>query len=193
MRHFGYRRGRSPKRVFKTSIQHSPSSMGNSILTDAQLVTFQAVSTVPAGTSMANARIDTDRAVEVSNGEEVGNMTVTVGIFPGASNGYIEYAVFKAQRQSTTPVVGTFPMDSNSAVNSAGLQQIMRQNMPGWVYKFGTIPYTPETIHTRDIKISYRKFKVAKVRDGDFFGIVFFNRGASTVTFDWQARYKSYR
>ncbi len=167
--------------------------MGNTILTDAQLVTFIAVANQNAGASMGSTRMDTDRLTEVSNGENVGNATVTIGMFPGASNGYLEYIVFKAERQPSTPVVGTHPIPSNAEVNSSGMQQMYRSNMPGWIIKYGTIPYTPETIHTRDIKISWAKFKKAKVRDGDYFGIAYFNRGASTITFDWQARYKSYK
>ncbi len=176
----------------KASIQHIPSSMGNTILTNDQLLTFQAVSTVRAGASLTSDRMETDRLTEVGNGSIIGEITVTVAMFPGASNGYLEYVCFKAERQGSTPVKDTFPIPTDAEVLASGLQQMYRSNMPGWIMKFGTIPYTPETIHTRDIKFAPAKFGKGKVRDGDFYGICFFNRGASSITFDWQARYKSY-
>ncbi len=165
--------------------------MGNTIATNDQLITFVAVSTVPAGTSMATSRLDTDRATEVSSGALVGKTTVTIGCVPGAGSGYIEYVVFKAQRQFTTPVKGTNPIPTDTEVIGAGLQQEYRKNMPGWVIKFGTMPIVSQTPRTLDIKIDWAKFKMDKVRDGDFYGITYFNRTSSTITFDWQARYKS--
>lgn len=192
MRHYGRQTFRRKRKTYKSSIQHVPSSIGNSILTNDQLITFQAVATVTAGSSLTSNRMETDRLTEVGNGFIIGNMTVTVAMFPGSSNGYLEYIVFKAERQGSTPVKGTFPIPSDAEVLSSGMQQVYRSNMPGWIIKYGTIPYTPETIHTRDIKFSFTKFGKGKVRDGDFYGVAFFNRGASTITFDWQCRYKSY-
>ena len=165
--------------------------MGNSILTNDQLITFVAVSTVPAGTSMATSRLDTDRATEVSSGALVGRTTISIGMVPGATSGYLEYVVFKVQRSHVTPVKGTDPMPSDASVISAGLQQMYRQNMPGWVIQYGQIPISAETPRVKDIKIDWNKFRMAKVRDGDFYGITYFNRTASTITFDWQARYHS--
>ncbi len=159
---------------------------------NTQLVTFIAVSTVPAGTSMSNTRLDTDRAVEVSNGALVGRTTINVGMLPAAgANGYYEYIVFKAQRQFTTPVKGTNPLPSDTEVIAAGLQQEYRKNMPGWIIQYGQFPITAETTATKTIKIDWNKFKMAKVRDGDFYGITYFNRTGATCTFDWQARYHS--
>lgn len=167
--------------------------MGNNILTSDQLVTFQAVSGTLAGGGMGSSRMETDRLTEVSLGEHVGQMVLSVAMRPGAGAGYIEYMVFKAERQGSTPTIGTFPIPTDAEVNTQGMQQIYRQNMPGWCIKYGTIPFTPETIHTRDIKISWSKFGKSKVKDGDFFGCAFFNRSAVTVTFDWQVRYYSYK
>ncbi len=165
--------------------------MGNSILTMDQLVTFIAVSTVPAGTSMATSRLDTDRATEVSSGALVGRTTIDLGVVAGAASGYIEYVVFKAQRQHATPVKGTDPLPSDTEVIGAGLQQEYRKNLPGWVIQYGLFPISAETPRTKTIKIDWNKFRMAKVRDGDFYGVTYFNRTASNITFDWQARYNS--
>ncbi len=195
MRHYGFRRrtrgSRSPR---KASIQHSPSSMGNVVPTNDQLVTFMAVATVTAGTSMTTNRLESDRLVEVANGHLVGQTTWDVGFQVGSEtqSGYVEYVIFKAERQPTTPVVGTHPIPTDAEVIASGMQQMYRSNMPGWVLKFGTIPVTSETIVTRQISINWAKFRKGKVRDGDFFGITFFNRTATNLTIDWQCRYKSY-
>jgi len=165
--------------------------MGNTIATNDQLITFVAVSTVTAGTSMATSRLDTDRATEVSSGALVGRTTVNVGCVPGAGAGYIEYVVFKAQRQFTTPVKGTDPIPTDTEVIGAGLQQEYRKNMPGWIIQYGQFPIVDKTPKTHTIKIDWNKFKMAKVRDGDFYGITYFNRTSTSIVFDWQARYKS--
>ncbi len=166
--------------------------MGNSVLTNDQLVTFIGVATQIAGGAMSADRLDTDRLTELSSGALVGKTTIDIGMNPAAGGkGYFEYIVFKAQRQPSTPVKGTHPIPTDSEVNLAGLQQMYRGNMPGWVIQFGLIPITAETNVTRRITINWAKFKMDKVRDGDFYGITYFNRTGATVTFDWQARYHS--
>ncbi len=183
---------RTSKYAGMTSIQHSPASIGNVVPTNDQLVTFIAVAGSVAGSGMGANRQDVDRLTEVSSASYVGKTTINVGFFPGiATKGYIEFLVFKAQRQFTTPVVGTNPIPSDAEVIAVGLQQEYRKNMPGWVIQYGQIPLTTDTVHVRTIKIDWAKFKMDKVRDGDFFGITYFNRTDQSINIDWQARYHS--
>ncbi len=107
--------------------------------------------------------------------------------------GTIEYVVFKVPRSAVTPVVGTFPIPSAVDVDGQGIQQAFRLNMSGWIYKFGTFPISAETPKTINITMNWKKFKVATVRDGDFYGLAIFNRSNGTVGFSVQMFYKSYR
>ncbi len=164
--------------------------MGNSILTNDQLVIYPAVATTLAGGALTGDTRESDRFQDVSPGEIVGHMTVNIGLLPAAnSKGYFEYIVFKAQRQFTTPVVGTDPIPSDAEIIAGGMQGEYRKNMPGWVIQFGQWPVTENTVALRTIKINWAKFKMAGVRSGDFFGIALFNRTSATVVTDWQARY----
>ena len=191
MRHYGSARRR--KRSYRPRIQHSPASIGNSVLTNDQLVTFHGVSTVVAGTSAATSRVDSDRAVELSSGSKMGNVTIDVGFRSILDEGFVEYIVFKAQRQFTTPVKGTDPLPSDTEVIAAGLQQEYRLRMPGWIIQFGMIPVAPETANKKTIKINWNKFRMGVVRDGDFFGVTYFNRTGGAITLDWQCRYFEYK
>jgi len=167
--------------------------MGNTIMTNDQVVTFVGVSTVPAGTSVSNTRVDSDRAVELSNGSHVGRITINVGLTSINDEGYIEVVVFKVQRSAVTPVKGTFPIPSDTDVINAGLQQTYRNNMPGWVIQYRQIPISAQTPKTFVLKIDFKKFKMGTVRDGDFYGITYFNRSGGSVILDWQARYSEWK
>jgi len=194
-RYYSNRRSRRRRTGGATTIiQHSPSSMGNLVPTNDQLVTFMAVANVFAGGSMTTDRTDENRLTDVPNGRNIGRTTWNVGFEVGSEtqSGYIEYCVFKAERQHGTPVVGTDPLPTDAEVISLGLQAMYRNNLPGWVIKFGLIPITSETIVTREISVSWSKFKKQRVKDGDFYGIVFFNRTGVNVTIDWQCRYKTF-
>ncbi len=184
-------RSRTPR---KTSITHVPSTMDQQFATNILALVFSSVSTVVAGTSATTGRLDTDRDREVSNGEMVGRTTFTLQFEPPATaHGTIEYMIFKAERQATTPVVGTFPIPTSISVDSLGIQQAFRLNMSTWCCKFGVFPISAETPVTKNISINWAKFGKATVKDGDFYGIALFNRAIGNVDFSVQMRYKSYR
>ncbi len=189
MRHYGFQRRGRVRSAPRPRIQHSPASMGNTILTNDQLITFFGVAAVTAGSSASSTRTDSDRATGLSSGSKIGTVTIDVGATLISEEGYIEYMVFKAQRQDVTPVKGTFPIPSDGEVIAGGLQQTYRMNMPGWCIKYGQIPMSSQTPRTFKIRVNFAKFKMATVRDGDFFGLTLFNRSGASITLDWQARY----
>ncbi len=155
---------------------------------------YCAISTVPAGTSATNPRIDTDRDRECSNGERVGFTRFHLQMEPsGTATGSIEYMIFKVERAFTVPVVGTDPIPSSAEVDTQGIQQAFRLNMSTWCCKFGTIALSPDTPVSRTITINWAKFKKATVKDGDHYGIAMFNRTSGTVNWSVQMFYKSYR
>ncbi len=168
--------------------------MDQTFATNILSLIFSTVSTVVAGTSATTGRLDTDRDREVSNGEKVGFTRFTLQFEPSATAvGSIEYVLFKAERQATTPVVGTFPIPSSAEVDGQGIQQAFRLNMSTWVCKFGVFPVTPEVAFARTVTINWSKFKKGTVKDGDHYGIALFNRTNGTINFSVQMMYKSWR
>ncbi len=168
--------------------------MGNTILTNDQLLTVPAKAGLLAGTALATDRDAGDRSQELQTGNILGNMTIDVTASPsGAAFGVIEYVVFKVQRALTVPIIGTDPIPSDADAITGGLQSAYRKNMPGWIIQFGTFRISAEVTAIKKIRINWNKFRMAKVRDGDFFCIVYFNRTGGSITFDWQARYYEYK
>ncbi len=194
MPRYGFRKRTRRRRAIKSSITHVPSTMDQTFSTNILALIYSAIATVVAGTSATTSRLDTDRDRECSSGENVGFTKFTLQFEPSAGAfGTIEYVVFKAERQQTVPVVGTFPIPSSADVDGTGIQQAFRLNMPGWVCKFGVFPVSAETPMTRTVTVNWNKFKKGTVRDGDHYGIALFNRASSNVNFSVQMFYKSYR
>lgn len=167
--------------------------MDNQILTADQLVTFPAVAENLAGSGLQGGRGTGDRAQDVGVGNDIFKIHWDIGVRNITDDGILEYLVFKAQRQSATPVKGTFPIASDAEVTSTGLQGSYRDNMPGWVVKFGKIAFAQAQPRTIKIDVNFGKFRMSKIRDGDFYGLVFFNRSPATVFLDWEARYYEYK
>ncbi len=168
--------------------------MDQSLSTNILALVFSTVSTVTAGVSATTGRLDTDRDREVSNGEKVGFTRFTLQFEPNTTaHGSIEYVLFKAERQATTPVVGTFPIPTSATADGQGIQQAFRLNMSSWVCKFGAFAIAGEQPIVRTVTINWNKFKKATVKDGDHYGIALFNRCDGTVNFSVQMMYKSWR
>ncbi len=172
---------------------HVPSTMDQQFLTNILSLVYAVVATVNAGVSATNTRIDSDRDREVSTGRHVGGINFHLQMEPDVgAKGTIEYVIFKVERSFVTPVVGTDPIPSSAEVDSQGIQQAFRLNMPGWVMKFGTFGVTAELPISRNIFVSPAKFRKSKINDGDHIGIALFNRTVGTVNFSVQMRYKEY-
>lgn len=192
MPYYRFRKRRKSFVTNKKRLQHSPSSMGNSILTAAQLVTFAVVAERLAGTALTTSRTGSDRQTEVQSGGQVNHITWDLQIQPGANQGTLEYLVFKVERSFVTPVVGTDPIPTDAQILSGGLQGSYRKNMPGWVMKYGAVGIAAEQPRVVKIKVNLKKFKKGTIRDGDHIGLVVFNRTGSTITYGWSARYWEY-
>ncbi len=175
-------------------VQHMPSSMDNTVLTGDQLVTLIAVPNVNAGGAIGTDRTNEDRQTKVANGRHIGHTTVNIDWLPsvGSAGGILEYIVWKLERQPNTPIVGIFPVPTDPNVQNQGMQQAYRIKAPGWVIQYGQRPFTLETQKTAVIKINWSKFKKDTMRDGDFFGITYFNRSDSSINLNVQMRYKTY-
>jgi len=77
-------------------------------------------------------------------------------------------------------------------IDSQGIQQAFKLNMPGWVMKTGAFALSAETPKVVSMTVNPAKYGKATIRDGDHIGICMFNRTAGSVGFSVQMRYKEY-
>jgi len=189
-----YRKPRRRAMARASSITHIPSTMDQNLAANILTIIYSTVSTVVAGVSATTGRLDTDRDREVSNGERVGFTRFTLQLEPAATAmGTLEWVLFKVERSSITPVVGTHPIPTSATVDGQGIQQAFRLNMSTWVCKFGAFPIAPETPRVIHIGINWSKFKKGTVKDGDHYGIALFNRTTGSIDYSVQMMYKSWR
>ncbi len=186
--------GRSRRRIsfIKNPIQHSPSLIGNAPAAGILTLHVFAHAGVLAGSGMGASRMEEDRLTEVANGRRLGRVTIDMGIIPGTGQaGFYEYALLKYERSNAVPIVGTDPVPSSADCVATGLQQAVRSLSPGYVIQFGLIPITEETVFAKKIIANFAKFKKAKVRDGDYYVILIYNRTGASGTYDLQFRYRT--
>ncbi len=195
MRHYFRGRSRGRRRPTRTaSIQHSPSTMDQSFLTNIASVIVAVTPNLNAGGSMGSERLSTDRLNDVANGSKIGQITYTLQMEPSSTaKGTVEWCCFRMERQFSAPVIGTDPLPSSAEITSSGLQQMMRSNLPGWVMKFGAFPISTELPSVRTISVSPSRMGMGPMKDGDYCGLVIFNRTASTILYSVQMRFKSFR
>lgn len=193
MRHFGFKRrgGRRSRRLIKP-VTHIPTSMANSPGTDSVLSVIIVAPDSFADDSLTAFSNDENRDRTVAIGRRIaGNIRVNINIESAAVAGTLEWAFWKIERSTITPVTGG-QLPNSAECNTQGLQQAIRQKLPGWVYKFGMIAYTPETTRVATLFLNLSKFKADYIRSGDHVGILFFNRGGSALTkWDVQMMYKT--
>ncbi len=197
MPRYGFRRPmkrRGKKWDVTNVIQHTPSTMDNTILTLDQLVVICAVPNVDAGGAMTTDRTNEDRLTQVANGRHVGRTTLDVDWLPGATNagGIIEYMIWRIDHAFAVPVVGGSGLPTDAEVGAQGMQQAYRQHIPGWCLKYGQLVFTLETQKAKKLTINWAKFKKDTMKDGTYFGVTFFNRSDTSVTMNVQMRYKTY-
>ncbi len=167
--------------------------MDQQFATNILSLIFAVASSSLAGAAASAARIDSDRDREVSTGHTVGSIEFQLQLESAATAfGTIEWCVFKVERSFIVPVVGTDPIPSSADVDSQGIQQAFRLNMPGWIMKHGAFAITPEIASVRTIRVSPGKFRKGMIKDGDHIAIALFNRCSGAVNFSVQMRYKEF-
>ncbi len=154
-------------------------------------IVIESPSIFAAGSASSNIEAqDKDRTVNV--GHHIGSLNLDVTIRDTFSSGVVEFCVFKVERASTTPVIGTHPVPSNAQVLSQGLQQACRLANPGKVFHYSQRVFTTEIAVSHKIRVSPAKFKLSKVKAGDHWMLQIFNRSGGTISYDVQMRYKEY-
>ncbi len=190
--HFTRGRSRKPRRKMGNSVIHVPSTMAAAPGVNIALVFVIVSPSIFAGGS-ASANIeaqDKDRTVNV--GHHVGRFTIDTSVRTTTADGVVEYCVFKVERASTTPVLGTFPVPSSAQILTEGMQQACRLRNPGKVFHYSKVTYSIENPRSHRVIVSPAKFKLSKLKAGDHWILMVFNRGAAAVNFDFEARYKEY-
>ncbi len=192
MPRFGYRRRRRSFRPKGNSVIHVPATILNATAANTSLVFVIASPSIFAGGS-ASSNIeaqDKDRTVNV--GHHVGRFTIDVTIRGATGSGIMEYCVYKVERAATTPVLGTHPVPSTAEILAAGMQQECRLQNPGKVFHYSKRAYSIDQSSVHKIVVSPAKFKLSKMKAGDHWILQVFNRGPTSITHDFECRYKEY-
>ncbi len=171
---------------------HVPSNIDASVLPNAQQLVFAVVPSIDAGASATDniAGEDRDRTVDVGN--SVDSINFACSVRSTSASGLIAYVCFKLERKLSVPVVAFDTIPSNASATAIGIQQAWRILNPGRVLKYGKIAYTLETTRVFNVQLSLAKFKMSKIRPGDYVGICFLNQGSASARLDTEMRYKSY-
>ncbi len=192
MPRFGYRRRMKPRRKMGNSVVHLPTTMGTVLTTNNAFVFVLSSPSIFAGGS-ASSNIeaqDKDRTVNV--GHHVGRFQVDIGLRSAVATGLIEVTLIKVERASTTPVLGIHPIPSVTQINTQGSQQAVRLANPGKVFHYSNTPYTVQTTRAKHVSVSPAKYRLSKLKAGDHWLMIIFNRSGNSVTVDVQARYNEY-
>ncbi len=191
MRHFGFRK--RSRRKLGNSVIHVPSTMGGTMNSlTATLLVIESPSIFAGGSASSNIEAqDKDRTANV--GHHLGTLNLDVTIRNQTVIGVIEFCVMKVERHDTTPAIGTHPVPSQTDINNQGMQQACRLSNPGKVFHYSKRAYAPEVAVVHKIKVSPAKFRLSKVKAGDHWILIMFNRNTSgQITYDFEARYKEY-
>ncbi len=186
------RRGRRSFKPRGNVVIHVPSSMSGTLATNVALVIVLESPSIDAGESATTGIDDQDKDRTVQVGHHIGAFNIDMSIRNTAGDGVVEFAVFKVERVATTPVLGTHPIPSSATIASQGMQQATRLDNPGKVFHFSSRAYSIENTLTHKIRVSPAKYRLSKVKAGDYWILMMFNRGPQTFTFDFQGRYKEY-
>ncbi len=191
MPRYGFRR-RTSRRKMGNSVIHVPATMAGTIAGNQETLFILVSPSILAGGSASDniEAQDKDRTVNV--GHHVGTFFIDTTIRTTVADGVVEFCVFKVERAAATPAIGTHPVPSGAEITTQGLQQSCRLANPGKVFHYSKVVYSIEAPKTHKIKMSPAKFKLSKLKAGDHWCLLVHNRAASTVTFDFEARYKEY-
>ncbi len=192
MARFSMRRRSRTRKNYGNAVIHVPTTIGGTIASNAMTLFFIAVPSILAGgnaTTNIEAQ-DKDRTVNV--GHHVGRINVDMSIRITTADGAIECCIFKLERQTVTPLIGVDNVPSASECSTQGLEQAVRLANPGRVYLTKRTAYSADNTRIINLKVSPSKYKVSKMKAGDHWCLLVFNRAAATITNDFQGRYKEY-
>ncbi len=191
---YGRRRRRSSPRRYASSVTHIPSSISN-IVTANQAVIFYASVTANYSVTGTGLSTDTfenaDRQQNSPIGADINGIVFNIGIRNSTGTGVIEFAFFKIERSNTVPTGDNVSLPNDVTILSQGLQSAFRQYQPARLLKYMKVAVATEQPRAFSCRIPYKKFRMAKVRTGDYYGVMAFNRGATDVAIDFEARYKA--
>ncbi len=166
--------------------------MGSVLTTNLALViVIESPSIFAAGSASSNIEAqDKDRTVNV--GHHIGRLNIDLGLRGAGSTGILEACIFKVERADSTPSLGSHPVPSQAEINTQGMQQACRMANPGKVFHYSKTAYTIQITRTKKISVSPAKFRLSKVKAGDHWILLLFNRSAGSVTVDTEMRYNEY-
>ena len=193
---YGRMRRRRSRRPRANVLMHVPHSIGNNQTTNTALSFFAAHASgqySETGAALTEDRFEqADRLQQVVIGNHIDTIIYNVDISDVTGSGIIEYAIFKIERAHVVPAFDGVLLPPQNTITTAGLQAAMRQYQPGRILKFGTVAVAAEQPRTFSVKGNYKKFKMSKLRTGDYYGIAIYNRTSAAATITIQARYQSY-
>lgn len=192
-----YRRRRYRRRTVRKSIksiQHITNVNAQSPATVTSTTHIFANAGNYATTGTASTTIYgalSNREQENTIGNHIGKTNITINFRAPSASGVFEIVVWKRERQSAVPTPGT-GMPTDAVMNTRGCQTAFREEMPGRVVYFDSIAVAPEQPRVKHISIPWAKFRMSKIRTGDFYGITIFNRTTGSIFIDIYTRYKEY-
>ncbi len=186
-----FRRFKKRRKMLYKPITHVPSAMSNSPAANIAIVFVAGVAARLAGAAITVDVTDEDRDREIGIGRRVGNMVATLTVATATTSGILEYAWVKVEKADTTPALGTL-LPTSAECLASGTQQAIRQEQPGQVIHYGSMPFTSETTATRRIVAKWGKYGMAKCRIGDHFIFYVFQRtGTASTVYNVEFLYKT--
>ncbi len=105
-------------------------------------------------------------------------MVATLTVQAPVTNAILEYAWLKVDKADVVPSLGTL-LPTSLECDTQGTQQAVRQEQPGRVIHYGTLPLTPGMTATRTVKANWAKYGKARVHIGDHYIFFVFQRAGS--------------
>ncbi len=179
--------------IHRASTVHVPSTISGSITTNSgTLVVIQSPSLDSGASASSNIEAsDRDRTVNVGN--DMGRCTINLTIRGTTGTGILNIGIMRVERSTAVPIAGTGVVPSLTEIGSQGMQQAQRTHNSGKVVIFDNMAYTAEITRTKIIRFSPKKYRLSKVRAGDYWIMQLYNKGPTGITYDFEARYREFQ
>ncbi len=105
-------------------------------------------------------------------------MVVNLTVATPVTSAILEYCWLKVDKADTVPALGTL-LPTSAECTTQGTQQAVRQEQPGRVIHYGTLPITSGATAVRQVKANWSRYGKNKVRIGDHYIFFVFQRGGS--------------